>query len=147
MALTTGQKRALHSAARQADVTEAERRTIQWNVGGFHSAADRTASRYGFICCMAFYERQCSGRLRGCSEWYWRDQQNESGPLDALRFACRREAAAMGWTDGQLDHFLASEHMSSARHGAVGEAPAYWLSRLLEALRTIRRRIERRRPA
>jgi len=134
MALTNGQKRALHAAARQAGVTEMERRFIQRNLGGFHSAADRTATRLGFIRVMAHYEDACSGRLRGCTPRYWRSQADAARPGDALRFACRRQAEALGWPAERLDAFLAGPHMSGGRAASVAAAGPYWLHRLLDAL-------------
>jgi len=138
--LSNGQKRALHAAARQAGLTEAERRLVQRNVGGFHSAADRTATREGFIAVMAFLEARCGGRLNGCGEGYWRGQDAAANPLDRLRWRIRREAEARGWTEADAEAFLASRHMSGGACRLLAEAPAYWLTRLLQALIEMNRR-------
>jgi len=137
MSLTNGQKKALHSAARQAGLDEQERRLIQQNIGGFFSAADRSASREGFIAVMAFCEKRCGGCLAGCTVGYWSAQDAQANPLDGLRHRLNHQAAAMGWSPGDVDRFLASEHMSSGLYGSVEDAPAYWLGRLLEALKAI----------
>ena len=90
--LTNGQKKALHLAARAAGVDEPARRLIQRNVGGFHSAADRTATRQGYIAVMAFYERACGGQLEGFTKGYWTAEDERANPADALVFRIRREA-------------------------------------------------------
>ena len=60
MALTNNQKRAIHCAARQAGIDPRKQedtyRLVLWNVGGFRSAADRSARRNGYIAVMAFFE-------------------------------------------------------------------------------------------
>lgn len=139
--LTNGQKKALHSAARQAGVREDERRLIQRNVGGFHSAADRTATREGFIAVMAFLEKLAGGTLRGCTAGYWREQNAESRPGDSLRFRVRQVAGEMGWTVEQTDRFLASKHCSNGFCASVEEASEYWLGRLLDGLKAMGRRM------
>jgi hypothetical protein len=146
--LTLGQKKALHSAAREAlgqagyDAQELEsmRRTIQQRIGGFWSAADRRASRFGFIAVMAFYEQLAGGQLTGFTKGYWGDQDHRSNPTDALLYAVRRQAAAMGLSPDGLNRFLASKHVTGGAYTNVAEAPAYWLRRLLEALKAITRR-------
>jgi len=142
MSLTNGQKRALHAAARMAGVSEADRRLIQRNIGGFHSAADLTATRYGFICVMAHYEEMCAGRLGHNTLGYWAGEARRAEPEDALRYAIRREAERLGWRDEQVDRFLASEHMSSGQYRRVRDAPSYWLHRLLSALKAMLAREE-----
>lgn len=135
--LTNGQKRALHVAAREAGLTEEERRIVQRTVGGFHSAADRTATRVGFIRVMAHYEELCGGRLSGKTRGYWASQSDRADPLDAMRYAIREQANLLGWRPEQVDRFLASDHMSSGRYRRVRDAPAYWLHRLLSALKVL----------
>lgn len=138
--LTNGQKKALHSAAREAGVGEEDRRLIQRNLGGFYSAADKTASREGFIAVMAFLEARAGGRLSGCTLGYWRAETVKANPTDRLLYRINREAAAMGWTPQHVDAFLHSDRMSSGLFGTVADAPAYWLRKLLEAMLAIQRR-------
>ena len=145
MALTNGQKKALHSAARQAGLNDDQRRMIQTGIGGFDSAAAAGWSRDGFIRVMAHYEQEyCGGCLRGCTPHYWRDQARGAGPNDRLRFAIRREAAALPepMTPEQLDAFLS--RMSGGKETDVVAAGFYWLSRLFDGLKALgaRRRRE-----
>lgn len=140
MSLTNGQKQALHSAARNAGVGEEDRRLIQRNLGGFYSAADRTASREGFIAVMAFLEHKAGGCLRGGTAGYWTAQTETANPTDRLLYRVNREAANMGWTPEHVDNFLHSPKMSNGLFATVADAPAYWLRKLLEALLAIQRR-------
>jgi len=140
MNLSNKQKMLLHVAAAQAGVTEDQRRVIQRNVGGFHSAADRTCTREGFIAVMAFYEARCGGSLRSFSAGYWAGQDAKANPTDALVCRVRREAHGLGMNDQMLDLFIAGPHMSSGACESVATAPAYWLRRCLEALKAIARR-------
>ena len=144
MALTAGQIKALHAAAREAGVPEDMRRSVQWHVGGFHSCADKTAGRAGMIAVMAFYELRAGGSLRGCSPGYWQSEDARANRTDALVYACRREAEAMGLSDRQLDAFVAGSHMSNGACPDVASAPAYWLRKLLQGLIEIRKRRSRR---
>lgn len=141
--LTNGQKKALHSAARQLGLLEPERRLVQRNIGGFFSAADRTASRQGFIAVMAFFEAKAGGQIGGSDRGYWQDQDAHANPLDALRHRVNQAAKRMGWSSEDVDKFLASEHMSSGLFATAAEAPAYWLSRLLDGMQAIERRTRR----
>ena len=138
--LTNGQKKALHAAAREARVPEEFRRTIQRRIGGFHSAADRTATRQGFIAVMAFYERIDGGKLTGFTPDYWRAEDAKAAPEDTLLFAVRRQARLMGWTEAELNRFLASAHVTGGELTEIATAPVYWLTRVLEALKAIARR-------
>ena len=138
--LTTGQKRALHLAARAAGVDEPARRLIQRNIGGFHSAADRTATRAGFIAVMSFYEKRCGGHLAGFSKGYWAGEDERANPADALVHRIRKEARALGMAEARLEQFLAGPHMSAGACRELATAPAYWLGKLLEGLKAIRRR-------
>jgi len=122
------------------EVSEADRRLIQQNIGGFYSAADRTASRVGFLRCMATFEWRCGGALPWGTHHYWRQAADEADPLDGLRWRIDRMAESLGWSAGDVDAFLASDHMTSGRYGSVREAPRYWLSRLLDALKAIHAR-------
>jgi len=140
--LTNGQKKALHVAAKQAGVPEDMRRTIQHQIGGFHSAADRLASRYGFICCMAFYEDRAGGSLAGCTPGYWAGERERENPESAVRHAILAEMAALGWTRGQLDEWAGGPHMSGAGGGLDGLS-AYWLGRVLQGLKAMRARQRR----
>lgn len=144
MSLTNGQKKALHVAAKAAGVDEAARRLIQRNVGGFHSAADTTATRQGFIAVMSFYERCCDGHLRGFTPGYWKGQDETANPTDAIVFRIRQEAKALGLSNEQLNGFLAGPHMSSGAYDDVTACPAYWLRKLLEGLKAIGKRRRRR---
>lgn len=140
MALTNGQKKALHVAARQAEIPEDMRRTIQRRIGGFWSAADKTASREGYIAVMAFYEDRCNGQMGGFTRGYWAAENEKANPTDPLVWRIRREAAAMGLSSDKLDAFLAGPHMSSGACEDVETAPAYWLRKLLQGLIEIRKR-------
>ena len=139
MPLTNKQKMLLHvvPAGLRPPIDEAQRRVIQRTVGGFYSSADATATREGFVSVMAFYEDRSGGRLDGFSQGYWADarDKNERGEqTDRLTWRIAREAEALGWSADQVDAFLAGRHMSSGKCRGVADAPAYWLSRLLEAL-------------
>ena len=137
MRLSNKQKMLLHVAAAQAGVSEDDRRMIQRNVGGFHSAADTTTTREGFIAVMAFYESRAGGALRGFTRGYWQGQDAQANPTDALVHRVRQEAYRMGMSDRQLDLFIAGPHMSGGACESVETAPAYWLRRCLEALKAI----------
>jgi len=143
MALTNGQKKAIHAAARQAGIPEDMRRTVQQRIGGFWSAADATASRQGFIAVMAFHESRCGGRLARCTPGYWSAEDARANPTDSLVYRIRAEASALGMTEAGLDAFLAGEHMSRGACESVATAPAYWLRKLLQGLIEIRKRRHR----
>jgi len=130
----------LHVAASAAGVTEDERRLIQRNVGGFHSAADPTTTREGFIAVMAFYESRCGGALAGFTAGYWQREDAKANPTDALIYRLRQEARSLGISDRQLDLFIAGKHMSGGACDSVETATAYWLRRCLEALKAIAKR-------
>ncbi len=141
--LTRKQKMMLHVVPARLGVDDVDRMVIQRNIGGFLSAADKTASHEGFAAVMAFYEGKAGGRLQGHTRGYWKAQhdRNETrGPNDRLLWRIRREAGPLGLGDGEINAFLASEHMSSGRHSDVNTASAYWLRRLLQALIEIRKR-------
>ena len=138
--LTKGQIKALHVAAHQAGVSEEERRLVQRNIGGFHSAADRTATRKGFIACMAFYESKCNGQLGGSAQGYWTREDGQANSTDALLFTARAWGRLIGMNDATLSRFLAGPHMSAGAYVEIAAAPAYWLSRVIEALKVMRRR-------
>jgi hypothetical protein len=140
--LTDGQKRALHSAARELGLADPDRHNIQRNIGGFFSAADRTATRQGFIAVMAFYESLAGGRLSGSQPGYWQGQDAQANPTDSLVYRIRREAAALGWTDEGTNTFLASTHMSSGACTDLASASAYWLRRTLQAMIQMRERLQ-----
>jgi hypothetical protein len=144
MSLTNGQKKALHSAARQAGLNDDQRRMIQKGIGGFDSAAAAGWGRDGFLRVMAHYEQQyCDGCLRGCTPHYWRDQARGARPADRLLFAIRREAAGLPepMTDSQVDAFLA--RMSGGKESDARASGVYWLSRLLDALKALGERRRR----
>ncbi len=138
MKLSNRQKAMLHWVPDALGISDAQRRLIQRNVGGFHSAADGTVTRQGFIAVMAFYEaRSPGGRIRGFTAGYWAAEAAKAGPTDALLFACRRQAHRLGWDNATLEEFLAGRHMSCGQCGELATAPAYWLRRLLDALKAM----------
>jgi hypothetical protein len=139
MLLSRRQKAVIHQAAQAVGYDDARRKIVQWTVGGFHSCADEV-TREGFIRVMAFFEAECRGQLPGYTPGYWRGEDRRSGPGTSLAFACRREATEMGWTEAELDAFLASPKMSNGKFLRVSAAPAYWLSRLLDGLKAIKKR-------
>ena len=141
MNLSNKQKAMLHWVPQRLGLSDAERRIIQRNVGGFYSAADRTCTREGCIAVMAHYEG-CfpDGRIPGSAVGYWAEECAKASPVDTLVFRIRAEAAALGWTDVDVDMFLASKHCSSGRYQSIDEAPLYWLTRVLEALKAMHSR-------
>lgn len=143
--LTNGQKKALHSAARQAGLSDEMRRSVQRRLGGFYSAADRTATRWGFLAVMAFLERQAGGRLRGNTAGYWQEACEKERPEDALRFKARALGAELGMDGGDLDRFLASDRVSGGRARDLASAPRWALRKLVEALKAMRERQRGRR--
>ncbi|HUU90184.1 MAG TPA: hypothetical protein VM238_03125 [Phycisphaerae bacterium] len=138
--LTNGQKKALHVAARRLGLPDDVRRMVQWNAGGFYSAADATASREGFIAVMAVYEARSGGQMPGCTEGYWQAEDRKANPADALRFLVRKAAAELGLDDAAADRFIAGERMSRGGCDGVADATPYWLRRCLEAFKAMRRR-------
>ena len=142
MKLSNRQKAILHKAAAAAGHDEARRRQVQRSIGGFNSCCDRSVTREGFIAVMAYFEGECHGQLPGFTPGYWFGQSLRAEPLDALKVSIRREAQALGWSEGDTESFLASEHLSRGRFRRIQEAPPYWLSRLLDALKAIRKRRE-----
>lgn len=143
MSLTNGQKKALHAVARQAGLNDEQRRVLQKGIGGHVSAADRAWTRAEFIRVMAHYEREyCGGEIRGNMPRYWQDQLAALGPNDSLVWRIRQEAAGLPdpMTDAQVDAFLA--RMTGSEIAKVADANAYWLSRLIEGLKALRKRRE-----
>jgi len=138
--LTNGQKKALHSAARQAGVPEQMRRSIQRRIGGFYSCADRTATRWGFLAVMAFLEGRAGGRLRGNTAGYWQAAYEKEDPESALRYKARALAEDLGMDSGDLDRFIASDRVSGGRARDLGSAPRWALRKLVEALKAMSQR-------
>ena len=132
MSLSYKQKQALHSAARNAGVNDEQRRVIQMNLGGFYSAADRTARREGFIACMAFYEARCGGRIHGNTEGYWKAEDAKANPVAPMLLKARKLAGLLGLTNIQIDQFVAGKHMSDGRYATLDELPAYWLRKVID---------------
>lgn len=132
-------------AARKAGVDEWARREIQRKIGGFYSAADRAASREGFIAVMAHYEGLCEriGVQLARTPNYWRDEDAKANPTDALVYRVGKQAQEMGLSPEQLDAFVAGKHMTNGRYSTVKELSMYWLVRLTEALRKIAERKRR----
>ncbi|MFB3893249.1 MAG: hypothetical protein ACE15C_14630 [Phycisphaerae bacterium] len=143
MALSTGQKRALHAAARQAGFDDSapggieRRRMVMRTVGGFHSAADRTATREGYIHVMAYFEQLAGGCLRGCTRGYWTGQSKVARPADSLIWRIRRECERLGMSPEQLDRWIAGPHMSAGECKGLADAPEHWLRKIVEALKAI----------
>lgn len=140
MRLSNRQKAALHRAAQAAGYDDARYRLALQNLAGVRSSLDPRLSRAGFIRVMSFFEGEAKGVLPGFKAGYWRDQDRGVDPAASLRVACLRAAAALGWTGEDLDRFLASPRCSNGRCRAVADAPSYWLSRALDALRAIAKR-------
>ena len=141
MKLSNKQKAMLHWVPAKLGISNTERRIIQRNVGGFYSAADKTCTREGFIAVMAFYESKFSDRrIPTFSVGYWDKENTKASADDTIIFRIRSEAAALGWTDVDVDLFLASKHCSSGLYKSIDEAPMYWLVRLLEALKAMHNR-------
>lgn len=140
MKFSPKQIKLLHVVPRNLGIDDPQRRLIQRNVGGFHSAADRTATREGFIAVMTFYEDRAGGRLDGFTAGYWRDEDASANPTDRITWRCRKEARDLGLSDGQLDAFVAGSHMSRGAYATLADCPAYWLRKVLQALVEIRRR-------
>ncbi len=149
MKLSNRQKMVLHLAAKEAGCPGDEvRRSVQWAIGGFRSAADPTATRQGFIAVMAFWEARNGGKLTYYTRGYWAGEDKTTNPLDGLRWTLRQRAEALGLTGPQLDAFIAGEHMSNGACADVNAADAYWLRRTIIALDAIRKRKEQdRQPA
>jgi len=147
MALTNGQKKALHSAARLMGpaFTEDARRLVQWNVGGFYSAADKSATRLGFIAVMAWYEGELArtGKQLARTANYWGDELAAASEGDAMAYRLRRLAAELGWDDEHLLNFMASKKLSSGAVKNLAGASPYWLWRAINALQAMIRRSRR----
>ncbi len=142
MKLSNKQKMLLHTVPAGLGITEAERRIIQRNVGGFFSAADKTCTRAGFVAVMAFYESRAPGRCLpgGTPDWWAAEAEKTPGPNDSLIRKVRAEAFKLGWTEQQIMPFLCGKHMSNTAYQSINDAPRYWLIRLLEAIKAIRKR-------
>jgi len=138
--LTNGQKKSLHSAARQAGFDDHARRMVQRNIGGFESASDPSVTREGFISCMAFFENHCGGQLRGCTPGYWTNEESRANPIDPLVHRINCEAQALDMSPRQLDEFVAGKHMTNGKYDTLAACPAYWLRRVLQALLEIKKR-------
>jgi hypothetical protein len=138
--LTNGQKKALHCAARQIGLADEMRRSVQRRLGGFYSAADKTATRWGFLAVMAFFETQAGGRLRGNTAGYWQRAYEKEDPESALRYKARALGADLGMDAGDLDRFVASDRVSGGRARGLATAPRWALRKLVEALKAMRER-------
>ena len=145
--LTNGQKKALHCAARQAGLDRDAYKLVIRNVGGFQSAADKTASREGFIAAMAFFEARSGGRLRGNTPGYWAAENDRANPRDPVIYRLRQLADSLGMDRRSLDDFLAGPHCSSGLYRSLDEAPVRSLVKLLEGLKAISHRRHQRNPA
>jgi len=148
MSLTNGQKRAIHAAARQAGIdprkNEDTYRLVLRNVGGFHSAAAKRASREGFIAVMAFLEERAGGQLKGNTPGYWAGQDATANPRDPIIYRIRQTASKLGLSNEQIDAFLAGPHCSSGRYESLADAPTRWCVKVLEGLKQILARRDRK---
>jgi len=142
MKLSNKQKMLLHTVPNGLGITNAERRVIQRNVGGFYSAADKTCTREGFVAVMAFYESRAPGHCLpgGTPDWWAGEAEKTPGPNDSLIRRVRQEAFKIGWTEQQTMLFLCGKHMSNTVYQSINDAPKYWLIRLMEAIKAIRKR-------
>ena len=140
MPLTNRQKMAIHSAARQAGVNKEQRRIVQYNLGGFWSAADAHASHEGFVAAMAHFERIAGGNLRGNTAGYWGEQDRRKNPTDRLLWKVRQLAKPLHFTEQQLDQLVAGPHGTNGAYGRLADLPACWLRNIIEALKAIAKR-------
>ncbi len=139
MKLTNKQKAMLHMIPNTLGIDDAQRRIIQRNVGGFHSAKDTTATHEGFAAVMAYYEQQANGKLDGYTAGYWQAQheKNENaGGHDNNRIIYRILQAGDLLGMGRLDveAFLASDHMSGGMFVSLDDCDYRWLQKLLDGL-------------
>jgi len=143
MNLSRIQKMLLHTIPAKLGIDAAQRRIIQWNVGGFCSAAD-PVTRQGFICVMAHYEIVAGGDLGvlgcSCKPGYWRAEADKAAPADSQREHLRRLACQIGMAPAALDAFLAGPKMSSGACTGLADCPPYWLGRAIEACKAIVKR-------
>lgn len=139
--LTNKQKKLLHMIPARMGIDNEQRRTIQRNVGGFESAADKAATHEGFVSVMAFYESRNGGRLSGYTEGFWTSANERNagggGALSRLRWTIRNLAQKMGWTDTDCDTFLESKHCSSGTYDSLDHADRYWLGRCLDGMKAM----------
>ncbi len=143
MQLTNKQKMLLHRVPAALGVDEAQRRIIQRNVGGFYSAADKTAGHVGFAAVMAYYEARSSGKLAGFTAGYWQaahERNQQTGSTERLVWRIRQEAATLGWDDVRIEAFLSSDRMSSGACVSLTDASIYWLRKCLQGLIEIHKR-------
>ena len=143
MNLSRKQKMLLHAIPNKLGIDKAQRRLIQWNVGGFYSAAD-AVSREGFICVMAHYEMTAGGDLGplgfNFSRDYWKAEADKASPADGQREHLRRLAVQIGMTPASLDAWLAGPKMSSGACTGLADCPPYWLGRAIEGAKAISQR-------
>jgi hypothetical protein len=143
MRLSNKQKARLHQAAQAAGYTDKERyREVLQKEAGVRSSADLRITREGFIRVMAFFEGQCAGQLPRSSPGYWFGESMRADGTDSLRVAVERERTALGWSPETLEAFLAGPHLSAGKCPRLADATAYWLSRLLDAMKAMRKRDE-----
>jgi len=138
--LTNGQKKALHAAAGQAGLDDAGYRTALRNFARVKTSTDARITRVGFISVMAYFEYEAGGRLKGCDAGYWQREMATARPADALLWRIRSDAKALGWTQADLDAFVAGPNMSGGRFTTLDETPAVWLVKVLEAMKAMRGR-------
>ena len=140
MNLSRKQKMLLHAIPSRLGIDAAQRRIIQWNCGGFYSAAD-PVTREGFIGVMAHYEMTAGGDLGkigfAFTPGYWRDQADRACPADGQRELLSRLAVQIGMAPAALDAFLAGPKMSSGACTGLADCPPYWLRKAIEAAKAI----------
>ncbi len=137
--LSNKQKKLLHMIPAKLGIDSAERRVIQQNIGGFYSSADQTASHAGFAAVMAHYEAKAGGKLDYYTAGYWKGQAGKAdgqhGDTSRLLWRIRKEAERLNWEyPGDVEAFLASDHMSCGQYTSVDDCPVYWLTRTLDAM-------------
>lgn len=140
MRLSKRQIAALHMAAKQAGITDAQRRTVMRTLAGVDTCTSPAWGRYDYQRVMAQLEDLAGGDLDGYTPHYWRRQADGGAPLDAMLHRVRQVARRLGWSDGDLDRFVASGHCTSGMYRTLEDLPVYWLARCLEALQAMLRR-------
>jgi hypothetical protein len=139
MRLSNKQKAMLHQVPAALGVSDEQRRIVQFNVGGFRSAAD-FVTREGFIAVLAFYERRAGGQLPGYSRGYWLAEDARANPTDAQVLLARRLAGQIGWTSDNLDSFVRGKKMTCGAYDGLEQLPGWWLNKVIEALKAIGKR-------
>lgn len=149
MELSKKQKMLLHTVPAALGISNEERILIQRSLGGFHSAADPTAGREGFIAVMAHYEARSPGqKIAGNTPGYWAAENKKVTSGEAGRQAklamIYKAKLQLNWSYITLDNFLGGPRMSNGVFGHIDEASDYWLKKCLQALLAIIKRSQRK---